>query len=287
MTRRALLVGINSYAGCNDLHGCVNDITAVADVLVTSLGFDPGDIATLSDQQATRQGIVEGLNALIGKAGRGDLLVFYYSGYGSRVKDTTAPDQASRLEEVLCPHDFDWNGTSIRDEAFAEAIQSMPRGAWLEVFLDACYSGTGGREMILDRKGLAAMGPGPITEEALWSSDYCIRPRFLPPPAEMALSPETEDGRPVLVKRLGAAAVELNVVWEACRETQYSADAVVDGKPAGAFTYFFCKHLRETGGNLTREELLHRIRDSLRREGFSQVPQLECGGDLKKAPVFG
>ncbi len=40
--KKALLVGINNYPGIeNDLHGCLNDVTNVRDVLVKHFGFEP------------------------------------------------------------------------------------------------------------------------------------------------------------------------------------------------------------------------------------------------------
>jgi hypothetical protein len=60
----------------------------------------------------------------------------------------------------------------------------------------------------------------------------------------------------------------------------------VGGKPGGAFTYFLCRHIRHTGGSIARGELLKRVRASLKHEGFSQVPQLECPADRKTQAVF-
>jgi hypothetical protein len=77
-----------------------------------------------------------------------------------------------------------------------------------------------------------------------------------------------------------------HILWAACRSNQYSADADVGGKPGGAFTYFFCKHIRDNAGKVARAELLKLVRASLKHEGFSQVPQLEGPEENKKLPVF-
>jgi len=49
-----------------------------------------------------------------------------------------------------------------------------------------------------------------------------------------------------------------------------------DGSYNGAFTYNVCKHIRDVKGRIGRGELLKRVRASLKFNGFSQVPQLEC-----------
>ena len=52
---------------------------------------------------------------------------------------------------------------------------------------------------------------------------------------------------------------------------------MIGGKYNGAFTYYFCKHLRDVKGEITRAEQLRRLRASLKYNDFEQVPQLEAG----------
>jgi hypothetical protein len=89
------------------------------------------------------------------------------------------------------------------------------------------------------------------------------------------------------VRRLARTEKMNHVLWAACRDNQYSADASIGGKPGGAFTYFFCRHLRDTSGRISRADLLRRVRASLAHEGFSQVPQLECPEGAGMAEAFG
>lgn len=286
--KKALLVGINNYPGTqNDLQGCVNDITNVYDVLVKYFGFSPSDMRLLADGRATRKAILEGLESLISHAAAGDALVFHYSGHGSQVADTDGDEPADRKDEIICPYDFDWNGTWISDDDLANIFGDLARGASLEVILDSCHSGTGTREIVLDSTTLARLPPGPLSAGSLWSSPHCIRPRFLAPPADVALRADQVFGTVLPVRRFARTEKMNHVLWAACRDSQYSADASVGGKPGGAFTYFFCKHLRDTGGRISRSDLLKRVRASLVHEGFSQVPQLECPEAAGKAEAFG
>ena len=138
--------------------------------------------------------------------------------------------------------------------------------------------------MILDRKSFSRLQPEPWDEESLWSSCHCIRPRYLTPPADVALRADQIYGSPLKLKKI---EVGLNhVLWAACRSDQYSADADIDGKPGGAFTYFFCRHIRDTAGKVSRSDLLKLVRASLKHEGFSQVPQLEAPEEKKNLSIF-
>jgi metacaspase-1 len=84
----ALLVGINEYPLNNDLGGCENDIELQRHLLIYRFGFNPKDIHTLVNSQATRQGILDAfVEYLINPVRPGDVAVFHFSGHGSRVYD--------------------------------------------------------------------------------------------------------------------------------------------------------------------------------------------------------
>jgi metacaspase-1 len=288
--KSALLVGINDYPGTqNDLSGCVNDITNVYDILVKYFGFASADITLLSNKRATKTAILDALKSLIARGQEGDTLVFQYSGHGSQVRDTEGDELSDGQDEIICPYDFNWDSGFIKDDDFAALFAGMEKGIHLEVILDSCHSGTGTRELILDRMSLgrvpfnASMGSD---ANALWSSPHCIRPRYLAPPADIALRADEIFGPELKVRRLAVDTTMNHVLWAACRSNQYSADADIGGRPAGAFTYFFCKHIRDTAGKVSRSELVKLVRASLKHEGFAQVPQLECPDDRRKATIF-
>jgi len=287
MTRKALLVGINDYPGTqNDLQGCVNDITNIYDVLVKYFAFLPSDIVMLSDSRARRTAIMEGLKSLLGGGKEGDTLVFHYSGHGSQVSDVDG-DEEDGKDEVICPYDFDWSGGFIKDDDLASLVQGMRKGVRLEIILDSCHSGTGTREIILDRNSLSASSASRMDSASLWNSPHCIRPRFLAPPPDVALRADEVFGPELRLKRFARTDPMDHVLWAACRSDQFSADAEIGGNPAGAFSYYFCRHLRDTQGRVTREQLLKLVRASLKHEGFSQVPQLEGPAGIARTGLFG
>src|SRR5437588_2520490 len=86
-SRRALLVGIDRYPQLGErwqLAGCVNDVNAMAQILIDRFGFPPEHVIQLVDEAATRQGIMGAMDQLVTRARRGDCVVFHYSGHGSQ-----------------------------------------------------------------------------------------------------------------------------------------------------------------------------------------------------------
>ncbi len=104
----ALLVGINKYPQNQHLNGCLTDIELQKELLVARFGFNPKDIMTLSDRQATRENIetafVEHLNE---QAQPDDVVLFHFSGYGSQVKMPLAVDDIGIAGEITASPNFE------------------------------------------------------------------------------------------------------------------------------------------------------------------------------------
>lgn len=277
MARRALLVGINDYRGISDLRGCINDVTNMRDVLRNYLGFTNTEIRVATDARATKAGILSRLDWLVKGAKAGDFLVFHYSGHGSQIRDRDGDELEDGMDELICPQDFDWDGTYITDDDLHERFSALPKGVLLEVFLDSCHSGTGLRDVDFGRP--ADLGPATATPASV--------PRYLPPPVDILCRHEGEEDELKQIKlfdglRDAKEAVH-HILWAGCRSDQTSADAFIDNTYNGAFTYYFCYHMRRSNGQLSRKELLTRIRASLRHGGYSQVPQLETEATVRAA----
>ena len=89
------------------------------------------------------------------------------------------------------------------------------------------------------------------------------------------------------LQKIGRADNPLtHFLFAGCKDTQTSADAYISGAYNGAFTYYFCKTLRDAQGVITRAELLKRMRASLKHEGYEQIPQLECPAAAKKKKLM-
>ncbi|MBD2528867.1 caspase family protein [Nostoc flagelliforme FACHB-838] len=89
----ALLIGINQYPQIPALSGCLTDVELQRELLIHRFGFQGSDILTLTEEQASREFIEAAFLDHLGKQAKpGDVVVFHFSGYGSRVKLETSPD---------------------------------------------------------------------------------------------------------------------------------------------------------------------------------------------------
>ena len=94
MQLTAFLAGINRYAdpGINRLTCAVRDTLALELCLQHQCGFKT---RSLTDEQATKQAIKDGVRTMCAGLGRGDLFLFYFSGHGS--------DEDHSSQQVLHP----------------------------------------------------------------------------------------------------------------------------------------------------------------------------------------
>lgn len=283
MGKKAFLVGINDYAPIGhsiyDLNGCINDVRDMANTLVIC-GFPPESIRLCTDNFATKEGIMAGLEWLLENTSKDDSLVFYYSGHGSQISDING-DEIDYKDEIICPHDIDFtkkvyiSDDDIRDLLSKYASNNLN----LEIIFDSCHSGTGTRESI----ALQQM------------SETCkIRFRYLKPPVDLTF--HIEYNPDLLTKKLFSAkngkrdisiVSGLNhVFWAACRDNQTSQETNIDGDIRGVFTYHFCQVLRKTNGNIKRRELYNIVTAAIKRAGFSQIPQLETSSNTLADKLF-
>jgi len=272
MNKRALIIGINNYQTISRLRGCVNDTTDLRLALKERAGFGGDQIRLLVDGRATKAAIEERLRWLVKGAQPGDLLVLHFSGHGSQIRDRGEQDELSdQLDEILCPWDMDWDGRFIDDDYLRDALQ-VPDGVVLEAILDCCNSGDGQHQVELP----------PALPEADADSERV--PRFAQPPVDIV---SRHAGLSLPQQRLLQHQPRSQLaLWSACADSQTAADARIDGIVHGAFTYYFCKHLREAQGALTRAELLEQVKSSLRQAGYTQVPELAAPPEFLTAPPF-
>ncbi|QTA92167.1 caspase family protein [Desulfonema magnum] len=265
MARRALLVGINDYRGIRDLRGCLNDISNMRNILKTCLGFRNNDIRVLVDARATKENILHRLRYMVRLAEPGDFMMFHFSGHGAQIRDRNGDELQDGMDELICPWDFNWDGRFVLDDDFDEIFRKLPEGSLLEVILDCCHSGDG-------------------TTSLSRSAEHSPMGRYISPPPDIAYRYEGEEPELTLrgftsANRSGNRSTMNHILWSACRSDQESADAYINGNYNGAFTYYFCKHMRETGGYITRRNLLERVQNSLRYNRYPQSPQLACMND--------
>lgn len=273
--RKAVCVGINQYKNYpkSNLQGCVNDVADMESILTKYLGFKgssgtDSDIVKLTDSQATKANIMAQLKAMVegAKAGKYTYLVFSMSSHGTQVPDVSG-DEPDRADEAFCPHDLAQKGNQwdpnyiITDDELHDLFVQLPQNVLLEVYLDTCHSGTGLKlvDLLLDRT-----------------------PRFMPPPTIEAYE-ALQDTAPLgLSRALTEKGITHHILWAACRDNQVSADAKIGNSWHGAFTYYFCKVIRDCNNQLARKDVLKQVNAALKAGKFTQIAQLECEATVRK-----
>ncbi len=259
---RAFLVGINAYP-TSPLAGCVNDVTDMGKFLVAKCGFAMADVRLLTDSRATKQAIVDRLGWLIAGARKGDRLLFHYSGHGAQMPTRSLSGEVDGLDEVICPVDFDWSDEhTIRDKDFNRLFATVPDGVEFVWISDSCHSGD------------------------LWRAfePRDVKRKTLIPPADINWRLQTALSKGISLGSLAKAAVGLSVALvSGCKSNQTSADAVFNGVPNGALTYYLLAELGSASGlALPLSEVVRGTAKALKKNGYEQEPQIEGSGQIRK-----
>ncbi|HYF63689.1 MAG TPA: caspase family protein, partial [Herpetosiphonaceae bacterium] len=146
---RGLFVGINQYSE-RPLRGCVNDVTGVRDLLQSQHGLPPEQTRLLTDGEATRAAIVDGLRWLA-QPDDGDgpaVRIFHYAGHGVQRADDTG-DEPDGSDECLQPFDHATAGL-LTDDSLAELYGGFLAGTRLLLLMDCCHSGTISKDIFSD-----------------------------------------------------------------------------------------------------------------------------------------
>ncbi|KAL0699563.1 hypothetical protein Bca4012_055685 [Brassica carinata] len=142
MAKKALLIGINYPGTAVELRGCVNDVRRMQRCLIDRYGFSNKDITVLIDTdkssiQPTGKNIREALKKLIAEGESGDVLVFHYSGHGTRLPTEQGMFDATDYDECITPCDMNL----ITDNEFREMVAEVKKGCLLTIISDSCHSG--------------------------------------------------------------------------------------------------------------------------------------------------
>lgn len=265
--RRALLVGIDTYSAFRpragesppdrlwgDLDGAVRDVEGIRSLLTLKFGFPAESITTLTDKAATREAILGGLEALAAASGPGDVVLFYYAGHGSQVRNSLATDEPDGMDESLVPADSRAGAADIRDDELNDAFgKIIDKGARLTIILDSCHSGSGTRG--LGRARSVAADPKDVAQ----------------PPSTSV--PAEKRGAVVM-----SAAQDFQLAWEAKDE---------EGKAHGLFSLSLTRALQQMAPGESVEQLFQRVRTMMQAAGTYQEPVLAGLTERTHTPLFG
>ena len=269
MAKKALVVGINDYApigiGGPDLNGCVNDARDMANTLVIC-GFPALSVRILTNQNATKANIISNLTNLVTTSKKGDSIVFYYSGHGTRVANIGADFEVDGLDDAICPHDFASAGV-IRDDEFAAILKQLPTGVNMDAIFDCCHSGTGTRRMsLVDLDGNPTNEAARFIEPNLEDEFYFNHSKEL-----VEVKKESKTG----TKQLVTTSKMNHALFAACKDSQVAMEGNMGGVTRGYFTYNLCKILRATNGEIKRSAIDTQLSNALAAMGAAQINQTE------------
>ena len=248
--KKALLVGINKYMDPgNDLQGCVNDVETMYSLLVNQFKFDPTNIRVLVDERAIKREILKRLEWLLTGYKIEDELVFFYSGHGSQVRDRNGDELNDQLDEILCPHDLNWDDP-LTDDYLGVLFKQLTEGVNLTMICDSCHSGT-------ITKSISAIKHN-VSKNILPPFD--IRARSL-----YRILPKNRMGK----KDIGT---QRHVLFSGCKDNQTSEDAYIEGKYQGAFTWALTKVIRENLDIEWQQASIEVV--NLLKADYTQEPQL-------------
>lgn len=286
----ALLVGIDEYAeksGVPSLKGCKNDIQAIETYLRNQVAGDweLAEPKTLVDEQATRQGIIDGFQEYLCQAGSEDIALFYYSGHGGQER---APEEfwhlePDRLDETLVCYDSRTSGShDLADKEIryllAQVAKKNPR---IIVILDSCHSGSGTRNI---SEGVR-LAPEDTRDRSLDTFIFAEDEKFVKSLVAKSGSNETK------TKKIGLDLPEgRHILLAACRDYQIAKeDRGDDGQVRGIFSYFLLRTLQGSNGRLSYDNIVRSVSASVNGKVKDQTPQLEATNpeDLKESFLGG
>ena len=274
----ALLVGINKYAS-QPLEGCVNDMELQRQLLIHRFGFNPKDIYTLTDEQATRQGILEAFKEhLIRQAKPGDVVVYHYSGHGSRVLDpdpiVIEPGSKNGLNGTFVPINSSLPSEQggVVEDIMGHTLFLLMLALKSENFtavLDSCYSGGATRDIRVrarDNKGKKVqISPTEKSYQEQWLS-------------QLKLSRED-------FVKLYQTGVAKGVVLAATNPEQTAIDMRFNGFNVGVFTYLLTQYLWQQTS--TPSKAIAYAIENVPKD-YNQTPRYEVkvNSEYERQPIY-
>ncbi|MBD2503107.1 caspase family protein [Anabaena azotica] len=246
----ALLIGINQYRRSSSLSGCLTDVELQKELLVHRFGFQPSDILTLTEEQASREFIEAAfLEHLVKQAKSGDVVVFHFSGYGTQL-----PGESDILQNALVTTDENQAppdshiANYLLEDTLLQLLRSLPTDHVTAV-LDTSYS----LKSTTQPTGL--------------------RTRARQESAETQLATAELD----FLKQIKTQKPELNapVVLSATSGPQQAArEVLMSGFSAGLFTYALTQQLWESTPATAIQVSLVQVAGSIQQLGSKQQPGL-------------
>lgn len=251
-TRRALVIGLSKQQDTSwgKIHGA--DDVPIVTAMLRRAGFQPAHIATLTNEQATKQGIVAAFGRLTAACKKGDVVYVHFSGHGQQMTDRMG-DEDDHLTECWIPYDAGKRYDAQRDRGQCHLTDDELFG-----LLTAIYKRVGNTGRILVvvdacHSGGSTMGADNEEEGVRGSRDVFRIPG----------GPAARTTRNQKQKHW--------ITLSACLRHQSNTELRVDGRAVGRLTYCLAQ-LQQTR-SLTFERLTQRM--AQQRGNTPQTPLLD------------
>ena len=279
---RALVVGVDQYADptFTDLRGAARDARNMQWLLTEHLGFDPGQIRMLTDDRATRDGILTGIRDwLVAGSRPGARALMYFAGHGYYQPDKDG-DETDGFDEALVPHDgrLILRGTRpmqvanlILDDEIGTLLDGLD-GRQVHVIVDSCHAGTMTRSLeppAADPSYVRTIGLGPGTA----AERSRTRSAFTP---DIAAARQRDAGF--------IEAKDNVATWTAVSALQLALEDREAEEPQGVFTRRFIRGIaerladRDGDGRVVHAELLDYVRSE--SESYCSRHEGDCAAGL-------
>jgi hypothetical protein len=312
MTRNlyALLVGIDEYderSHLPALKGCVNDIQAFKAYLEGRVNLREFDLhlRVLINQQASRQGIIDGFRQHLAQAKSDDVALFYYAGHGAQTEvpkalESKAPKSKAIESEAIGPtlpnritqtlvcydsriDDHHWDLAQLElAQLIAEVSQNNPH---ITLVLDCGYAIEGAEaapSIASATRGVAAQTQflsSFLSSSLLSSTPLSLSESAPTRPLTSFIALTDQSGRYVSLS--ACLAHEVLTEWPGAAQ---SGPAQPSSQPSsqpnsqhrGAFSYFLQASLAGANGSLSYQDLFERTNALLRSSVPTQSPQLQA-----------
>ncbi|MGC1525592.1 MAG: caspase family protein [Phormidesmis sp.] len=274
----ALLVGVNRYKESRrfvNLRGCATDVEMQKQLLIHRFKFHPRDIITLSDEAdmaPTRENILSAFEEhLIKQATPDSVVVFHFSGHGSRVLDAD-PLHADDLNSTFVPGDVDGDLEQV-DDIMGKTLfllMSALETEQVTAVLDSCYAGGGTRGNVRIRAADGGRTFKASDRELTYQDQWLTY-----------LEAKQRVDRAEFLNRR-EIGVAKGAVIAAAQRNQESADVTFDGFDAGAFTYLMTQFLWQQTDSL--QSTVSRVRSDTQQLS-GQLPLLDTQASATE-PVY-
>eukprot|EP00727_Mastigamoeba_balamuthi_P000112 m51a1_g10098 hypothetical protein (1144) ;mRNA; f:72034-77554 len=167
-----LFVGIDTYSTGQYLRGACNDALRMERAIGQFRNsWSAWTSKTLLNEKATREAIRSNIAEKVAAAGRGGVVLFYFSGLGT-IETRANWGTPGKIYTSLCPYDAQANGFLSPIEFHDLLTPAVNNGVTVVMILDCCFTGN---------ESLSPLGPGVAASEErikCWPCSEALRRTF-------------------------------------------------------------------------------------------------------------